>query len=377
MKKTTKLNNNLNRKISKNAIVEPIYMTTTYRQDSIEEWGEFLYTWWDNPNFRSLEEKLTFIESGALETIVFPTWMSAITAVITSILEEWDEVICNDNTYIWTNQIFWEFMTTFWVKTNFIDLLDFDALENSISKKTKLIWVETPSNPLLKLYDIKKISKIAKENNIFVCVDSSFLSSLNISPLELWADIVIQTATKYIWWTADTMWWLASSNKKEICEKIRRTRNILWLFPSPLNCWLLERSLKTFYIRMKAIEKNAFYIAKKLEKLDFVESVIYPWLDSFPQSKIAKEQIKWSWGIISVRLKLWYDRIKKWFSKFEIWNPAVSFWWTESLIDFPCYIWGKNLDLNTKEMIWYNLLRLSVWLEDRDDLLDDFINAFQ
>lgn len=376
MKKTTILNNNLDKTISKNSIVEPIYMTTAFKQDSIEEWWEYLYTWWWNPNFDSLEKKLNSIEDWAIETIVFPTWMSAITATLSSMLSAWDEVICNNNTYIWTDQLFSEIYSNFWIKTSFIDLLDIKMLEKSISKKTKLIWIETPSNPLLRLYDIQKISKIAKKNNIIVCVDSSFLSSINISPLELWADIVVQTATKYIWGTADVMWWFASSNNEKFCAKIKKTRNILGLFPSPFNCWLLERSLKTFTIRMKQIEENANYIAEKLEKLEIIESVIYPKLKSYPQYDIAKKQIKWWWWVISVKLNLNYKQIKKWFSRFKLWNPAVSFWWTESLIDFPAYIWWKNLSKQTKEMIGYNLVRLSVWIEDKDDLLEDFINAF-
>jgi len=377
MKTETIINNSIWRKISKNAIVEPIYMTTTFKQDSVEEWGEYLYTWWNNPNFKSLEYKLNSIEKWSLETIIFPTGMSAISSVALALLEKWDEVICNDNTYIWTNQVFWELCGKFWIKTTFIEMLDLDLLQKTITPKTKLIWIETPSNPLLKLYDIKKIVKIAKKYNAKVCVDSSFLTSLNISPLELWADIVVQTTTKYISWTSDTMWWIVSSNNNDIISKVRRTRNIVWAFPSPMNCWLIERGLKTLFVRMKQIEENALYIASNLEKQSFVEKVIYPKLDSFEQKILADDMIKWWAWVISLKLKLSFEEIKKWFSKFELWNPAVSFGWTESLIDFPAYIWWKNYSKETKEMIGYNLVRLSVWIENKDDLLDDFINAFK
>lgn len=376
MKKETIINNSIWKKISKNAIVEPIYMTTTYKQDSIEEWWEYLYTWWNNPNFKSLEYKLNSLENWSLESIIFPTGMSAISSVALALLEKWDEVICNNNTYIGTSQVFSEVCGRFGVKTNFVEMLDLDLVKKSITPNTKLIWIETPSNPLLKLYDIINISKIAKENNVIVWVDSSFLTSLNISPLELWADIVVQTTTKYLSWTSDTMWWLVSSNDKVLIDKVRRTRNIIGAFPSPMNAWLIERWLKTLFVRMKQIQENALYIASNLEKQGFVEKVIYPKLDSYEQKKLALKIIRWWAWVISVKLNLDYEKIKAGFSKFKLWNPSVSFWGTESLIDFPVYIWWKNYSKETKEMIWYNLVRLSVWIEDKDDLLDDFINAF-
>jgi len=375
MKDATLLVNDLDKEIANNSIVEPIYMTTTYKQNMWEN-NKYLYTSSWNPNIESIEKKLNFIEKWSKDTVVFPTWMSAIGAIMLSILEQWDEVICWDNVYMNVSCMINLYLSKFGIMNKFVDLRDIKSLKKTINKNTKLIWIEAPSNPLLIFPDIKKICKIAKENNIIVCVDSTILSSLNISPLLLGADIVIQSATKYIGWTADVMGWIVSTDKNKIIEKVRKTRNTFGQIPSPFNCWLLERWLKTLPIRMKQIEENALFIAKRLEKQSFTQKVIYPWLESFEQFDIIKEQASGNWCIISVVLNYEEENIKKAFNKFELRKPAVSFGWTESLIEYPKCLWWTG-SKNEADIIWDKFIRISVWIEDKYDLVQDLKKAFK
>jgi len=272
----------------------PISLSSTFAQTEVGKKypGGYEYSRSGNPTRNALEECIADCEGGK-HGFAFSSGLGASTA-ITHLLKSGDEIICFDDVYGGTGRYFRIAQEKMGIKVHFVDVNKEGKLEKAINEKTKMVWIETPSNPTLKIVDIEEVAKVCKKNKITLVVDNTFMSPYFQRPLSLGADIVVYSATKYINGHSDVVLGLAITNNDEISEKLRYLQNALGIVPSPFDCFLVLRGLKTLHIRMERHEKNAFKIAKYLEGHSKVVSVTYPGLESHPQYKLAKKTNAWN-----------------------------------------------------------------------------------
>ena len=359
------------------AIIPPPYLTSTFVQERPGV-SKYEYGRTDNPSFRNLEKALTAIEKNAVDAVVFNSGTSAINAII-NLLSPGDTILCDTNTYSGTRRLFLECFKKFGIKTVFCNASELKTFEDAVSENTKLIWIETPTNPLLKVNDIQEIAKIAKKNNIFFCVDSTFATPLNQSPLELGASLVIYSTTKYISGHSDLIGGAVSSNDQKLIDKLRWLRNALGLNPSAFDCWLIQRGLKTLAVRMQRHQENAMRLAAWFQEQLFVQKVTYPGLSSCPQYDIVKKQMKGYSGIVSVVFNFNLFEIEKFLMNLKIWQIAESLGGVESLVDYPTLMTQSGLseDDRKKSEIPPGLIRFSTGIEDIEDLIGDIKQALE
>ena len=277
-------------KIQKNYMEQyhlPIYLTSTFKQ---EEFGEYEYDYSraGNPTRTNLEENIASLENGK-GAVAFSSGMGAISAVI-HLLSAGDEVIFTRNVYGGTYRIMEKIYKNFSIKSHWVDTTNLEVLEKTISKKTKMIYIETPTNPMMEICDINAISKISKKYNCILVVDNTFMSPYNQRPIELGADIVMHSITKYLNGHSDVIGGILITNKESLLEKLRFIQMSVGSVPSPFDCWIVQRSLKTLHVRMDRHNSNANEIANYLEQNNKVVSIYYPGLKNHPNHEIAKKQ---------------------------------------------------------------------------------------
>jgi cystathionine gamma-lyase len=262
---------------------------------------------------------------------------------------------------------------------SFVDLTDINNLSSAIKENTKMIWIETPTNPTLKLTDIRTISEIAKKKNIVVVVDNTFMSPYFQRPLELGADIVVHSATKYIGGHSDMVGGIAVTSNGEIAEKLAFLSNSMGAIQGPFDSFLALRSLKTLPLRMKAHAENAQKIAQYLESHEQVDKVIYPGLESHPQHALAKKQMSGFGGMITFFIKGGLPSAKKFLESVKVFALAESLGGVESLIEHPAIMTHASVPIEQRKALGIDdsLIRLSVGVEDCDDLLADLKQAFE
>lgn len=359
------------------AIMPPIYQTSTYVQSSPGVHKGYEYTRSHNPTRTRLEELLASLENGK-HALVTASGLSAAMLVMHS-LPAGSKILCGDDVYGGTYRLF----TTVFNNLHdfeFIDTTDLKNLKNKISKfKPALIWLETPTNPLLKISDIQKICEFAKKEKSKVLVDNTFMSPYFQNPLNLGADIVLHSMTKYINGHSDVVGGALILNNKKIYDKLWTLQNSIGPSQSPFDSWLVIRGIKTLSIRMREHEKNAMKIAKWLEAHPQVERVIYPGLKSHPQYKIAKKQMNGHGGMITFFLKGDIKKSKSFLKKVKIFALAESLGGVESLIEHPAIMTHASVPKKVRESIGLkdNLIRLSVGIEDVEDLIKDLEQAFK
>jgi cystathionine gamma-synthase len=353
---------------SSKAVIQPITMSTTFVR---EEDGSFptgyIYSRSSNPNRKSLENVLAKLESGA-DAAAFSSGNAAGMSVFQTLKPSTHIIGPDDMYHGLRNQI----------KNIFADILEFDfvdindpaVLAAHIKPNTGLIWVETPSNPLLKITDIKAIVETARKHNIKVVCDNTFATPIGQQPLALGADIVMHSSTKYFGGHSDLMGGvLITAEKSEWWTKIRQVQEMGGAIPSPMDCYYLTRSIKTLPYRVKGHVHNAQLLAEYLEKHPKIERVMYPGLLSHPQHAIAKEQMHNFGGMLSFCVKGGSDEARKVINKLKIFTQATSLGGVESLIEHRASVEGP--DSKTP----HNLLRVSVGLEHIDDLIEDLAQA--
>lgn len=346
------------------AVIQPITLSTTFERGEDGNYpGGFIYSRADNPNRKSLENVMAKLEGGE-EACAFATGNAAGMSVFQA-LEPGSHVIGPDDMYHGLRnqlKILFKNILTF----DFIDFTDLELIKNTIKDSTKLIWAETPSNPLLKLADIAAIAQIAKEHHIVFAVDNTFATPICQQPLSLGADIVMHSTTKYLNGHSDvTGGILITRNKNDFWDKIKTVQGFGGATPSPFDCFLICRGIKTLPYRMKGHIENAQKLAHFLEQHEAVEAVFYPGLPSHPQYQLAKKQMLSFSGMLSFTLKGGEQAALKVVNNVKIFTQATSLGGVESLIEHRYSVEGP--DTKTPK----NLVRVSVGLEHIDDLIDD------
>lgn len=354
------------------AIMTPIYQTSTYVQAAPGEHQGFEYSRTHNPTRFAYEDCIANLESGA-RGFAFASGMAA-TSTILELLDTGDHVVASDDLYGGTFRLFHRVRErSAGLKFDFVDMSDLASVEKAIRPETKMIWVETPTNPMLKLADLEAIAKIAKAKNLIAVCDNTFASPWAQRPLEYGFDIVIHSATKYIAGHSDMVGGVAVVREAELGERMAFLQNSIGAVQGPFDSFIALRSLKTLSLRMERHNTNALRVAEFLETHDGIEDVIYPGLASHPQYDLARRQMKGGGGIISVRIKGGLDGTKRFLKKLEIFALAESLGGVESLINHPAIMTHASVpEANRAKLgITDNLVRLSVGIEDIDDLIDD------
>ena len=365
---------------STGAIMTPIYTTSTYVQQSPGVHKGFEYSRTHNPTRSVLENCIAELESGG-EGFAFSSGMSAI-ATVMEILDTGDHVIAMDDLYGGTYRLFENVRKrSAGLNFSFCDLSDSNQLEKKLTNSTKMIWVESPTNPLLKLADLRAIADFAKRYNLISVCDNTFCSPVVQRPLEYGFDIVVHSATKYLNGHSDMIGGVAvcSSNRTDLAEKIRFLSNSVGSIMSPFDSFLVTRSLKTLSLRMERHCKNAQSIAEFCEGHRAIDQVLYPGLKSHPQYKLANHQMTGYGGMISVIVKGGLQRAIKFVESTKLFALAESLGGVESLVEHPAIMTHASVpkDIRDKIGIVDGLVRLSVGIETIDDLLIDLESALE
>ncbi len=358
------------------AIMPPIYQTSTYVQSSPGEHKGYEYTRSHNPTRTRLEECLASLEN-AKHCFVTASGLSASTLIM-HMLPKGSKIICGDDVYGGTYRLFAKVFPDIH-EFKFVDTTDLKNLEKEIQAfKPALVWLETPTNPLLKISDIAAVSVLAKKANALVVVDNTFMSPFFQNPLDQGADIVLHSMTKFINGHSDVVGGAMMFNSDEIREKIFFYQNAIGPCHSPFDSWLVLRGIKTLAIRMKAHEQNAFKISNFLENHPKVEKVVYPGLKSHPQYELAKKQMKGFGGMITFFLKGGINESRRFLENVKLFALAESLGGVESLVDHPAIMTHASIPKAVREQLGIhdNLIRLSVGIEDSDDLMADLEYAF-
>lgn len=346
------------------AAIQPITLSTTFERGEDGEYpGGFVYSRADNPNRKALENVVAQLENG-IAACAFATGNAAGMSVFQA-LEPGSHIICPDDMYHGLRnqlKILFKGILTF----DFIDFTDLELIKQKINSSTKLIWAETPSNPLLKLCDIEAISAIAKSNNLIFAVDNTFASPICQQPLSLGADIVMHSTTKYLNGHSDvTGGILVTKEENEFWQNIKDVQSYGGAVPSPFDCYLITRGIKTLPYRIRGHVANAQKLAEFLENHAAVEAVFYPGLASHPQYQLAKKQMIYFGGMLSFLVKGGEEQARKVINGLKVFTQATSLGGVESLIEHRYSVEGP--DSKTPK----NLLRVSVGLEHIDDLIAD------
>lgn len=358
------------------AVAVPIYQTSTYVQEAPGVNKGFEYTRTNNPTRNILEGIVAKLEQGN-NALVFASGLAAIDSVV-KLLKSGDEILAVDDIYGGAFRLFKTIYNNFGITVNFVDTTDAENVRKAINEKTKLIWLESPTNPLLKISDIKKISKIAKEHDILVCVDNTFASPIFQKPLTLGADIVIHSATKYIGGHTDVLAGLVVTKSEELGERLKYIQNATGAVLSPFDSWLLIRSIETLKIRVEKHAENAQKVAEFLEKRPEIKKIYYPGLKKHKNHNVAVKQQKLPGSMISISFKDDTEEAAvKFITSTKIFKLAESLGGTKSLICNPATMTHKSIprEKRLESGITDSLVRLSVGLEDAEDLIKDLEQA--
>jgi cystathionine gamma-synthase len=358
-----------------NSVITPIYQTSTFRFSDIGITNGYDYTRSANPTRKALEESITSLEGG-VGTIAVATGMAAITTVL-HLFKPGDHIICTHDCYGGTDRILRLYRDQFNLEISPVNLQDYDALSAAFRPNTKALWIETPSNPLLRILDIEKLSCIAHEQSALAIVDNTFLSPANQRPFELGADIIVHSTTKYLNGHSDVVGGAVTAKDQSVTERLQYLCNALGQGAAPFDCWLVLRGIKTLVPRMKLHEQNAAAVAKFLSEHPAVSRVYYPGLESHPNHDVACRQQSGFGGMVSFEVAGDLAKVHHVLRSAKIFALAESLGGVESLIEHPVSMSHASMDPKNRETagITENLIRLSVGLEDIEDLLDDLKSA--
>lgn len=359
------------------AVMTPIYQTSTYAQKEPGVHQGYEYARTQNPTREVLQNNLAALESGNYG-ICYSSGLAAMDAIIKT-LNPGDEVLSTNDLYGGSYRLLRTVYQKFGIESRFVNLSDGD-IENHLSENTRLIWIETPTNPMLNVVDIAKICERAKKHKIIVCVDNTFATPYLQRPLELGADIVLHSATKYLGGHSDVILGALVCNDKELAEKLIFIQNATGAVPGPQDCFLILRGIKTLHIRVERACKNAKKIAKYLQGHPKVSKVNYPGFKDHPSHKIAKIQMSDFGAMVSFDLvNDNFESAKKVLSGTKLFLLAESLGGVESLIGHPASMTHASIPKKERLEVGLtdSLIRLSVGIEDADDLIDDLENALR
>lgn len=358
------------------AIMTPIYQTSTYVQESPDVHKGYAYARGKNPTRAALERCLAELEN-AKHGLCFSSGMGAADAII-KLLVPGDEVIATDDLYGGSYRMFTKVFAKYGIVFHFVDMHDFDALERTVNAKTKMLWVETPTNPMMKIIDIERCVEFAKKHNLISVIDNTFASPYLQNPLDMNADIVMHSATKYLNGHSDVVMGALCTNDDNLYEQLAFIANSCGATPGPQDSFLVLRGLKTLHVRMERHCANGVVVANFLANHPKVEKVYWPGFPSHPNHEVAKKQMRDFGGMISFSLK--GDRFEdasKLAQAVRVFSLAESLGGVESLLGHPASMTHASIPKPERERsgITDSLLRLSVGIEDAEDLIEDLTNA--
>ncbi|XP_031613999.1 cystathionine gamma-lyase [Oreochromis aureus] len=359
------------------AVVPPISLSTTFKQHSPGKHAGFEYSRSGNPTRNCLEKAVAALD-GAKYCLALASGLAA-TVTITHMLKAGDGIVSMDDVYGGTNRYFQRIAAEVGLDVSFADCTKPQLLKAALKPNTKLVWIETPTNPMMKVVDIKACSDLVHEHNkdIVVVVDNTFMSAYFQRPLALGADICMYSATKYMNGHSDVVMGLVSMNREDLYERLKFLQNALGSVPSPFDCFLCNRGLKTLHLRMERHFKNALAVAKFLEADPRVERVLYPGLPSHPQYEVMKRQCTGCPGMIAFDIKGKLEHATTFLNNLKMFAIAESLGGYESLAEHPAIMTHASVPENERNVLGISdtLIRLSVGLEDEADIIEDLDQA--
>jgi cystathionine beta-lyase/cystathionine gamma-synthase len=357
------------------AIIPPIYMTSTYVQEAPAQHKGYDYTRAGNPNFTNIETTLAALEDGKFAT-VFSSGLGGLSGIL-SMLKAGDTIVGTADMYGGSYRLINRIFINYGILFKSIDTQNLKEAEAALKEKPSLLFLETPTNPLLKISDIKAITALARKYGVLSVVDNTFATPYFQNPLNLGADMVLHSTTKFIGGHSDVIGGVVITNNADIKEKLDFGRMAIGLNPSPFDVWLGSRGIKTLAVRMERHGKNALALARFLEKHPKVKKVYYPGLESHPYHDIARQQMRGFSGIVSVEFDFNLEDTKKLISRFKYFSLAESLGGIESLVDHPASMTHASIPKEEREKtgLTDGLVRFSVGIEDYEDLQNDIEQA--
>jgi cystathionine gamma-lyase/cystathionine beta-lyase len=357
------------------AISVPIYQTSTFAFKDVGKTRGYDYSRTANPTRKVLEDTIARLEGGKAG-FAFATGMAAEATAI-HLLKAGDHVISGDDVYGGTYRLFQDVMRNLGLEFTFLRLDDREKIERAIKPNTRMIWLETPSNPLLNIIDLEMVVDVAEKHNLMTVIDNTFASPYFLRPIEYGIDLVVHSTTKYLNGHCDVVGGAVVTTTDELTDRVQFLLNAMGTCASPFDCWLVLRGIETLAVRMRQHEKNAIKIANYLKGHPAVKRVFYPGLESHPGHDIARRQMKGFGGVVSLELKGGVEAVNSLLKKTRIFALAESLGGAASLIEQPATMSHASMPEDFKEAvgITVELVRLSIGLEDSDDLIEDLEQA--
>ena len=353
------------------SVTTPVYFTSTFQQPGPGREGKYVYSRTANPTRTALEECLASLEEGRFG-LAFSSGLAATTTVL-MLLRKGDHVIAGDDIYGGTYRLFEQVLRNYGLQFTYVDPQEPGNVEKAIRKNTRLVWIETPTNPLMRIVDIRKISRISGRAKALLVVDNTFMSPYLQNPLKHGADIVVQSTTKYIGGHSDLVGGATVADDRKVQDRLKFLQNAVGAVPGPMDCFLLLRGLKTLAVRMERHSQNAKIVSEYLAKSPRVERVLYPGLLDHPQRDLIKRQMRDGGGMLSFQLNGGFDKIKRFLRALQVFTLAESLGGVESLIEHPASMTHSSIPRERRLRLGIsdNLIRASVGIEDVEDLLAD------
>ncbi len=357
------------------AVAVPIYQTSTYAQDAVGKHRGYEYSRTANPTRAALETCVAALEGGA-HGLAFASGMAAEAAVM-QLLKPGDHTVAVDDLYGGTYRLFRRVLEPMGLVFSFVDGSDLTAVEKSLTDRTRMVWVESPTNPLLKLVDIEAVSKLAHARQALLVVDNTFMSPYFQRPLSLGADIVVHSSTKYLGGHSDVIGGTLVVNRDDLFERLAFLQNAVGGVPGPMDAWLVLRGIKTLAVRMREHDRNARLVAAFLIDHPKVARVLYPGLPNHPQRDLARRQMSGFGGMISFEVKGGLEPARRVVERTELFTLAESLGGVESLIELPAAMTHASIPAETRRAhgVADGLVRVSVGIEDAADLISDLDQA--
>ncbi|HEY8516954.1 MAG TPA: PLP-dependent aspartate aminotransferase family protein [Candidatus Binatia bacterium] len=359
------------------AVMQPIVLSSTFAQPEPGKPRRFDYSRSGNPTRAALEAQLALLEGGKA-AFAFASGCAAATTLLHT-LRPGDHVVCGDDVYGGTYRIFATVLGPLGIEATFTDLSSVDAVERALAPRTRMIWIESPSNPMLKLVDIAAVSELARARRIRVVVDNTFASPVLQRPLALGATVALHSTTKYINGHSDVVGGALVTSDEELIAKLRHLQNAIGAVPSPMDCYLVLRGIKTLPLRMERHVETAAELARRLEGAPGVERVHYPGLASHPQHELAERQMRGPGGMITLELEGGFEESSRFLRALRLFTLAESLGGVESLAEHPALMTHASIPVDQRRALGIgdSLVRLSIGLEHVEDLWRDLESALR
>lgn len=367
---TIAIHSGLERESPTGDVAPPIHPSTVFEHSEDNAEKGYIYTRAGNPNRAQLEKQLADLEEGA-EAAAFASGVAASAAVFQS-LDPGDHLLAPLDVYHGTRELLSDLMQRWGLEVDYVDMTDLDAVRQAIKSKTRLLWLETPSNPLLQITDIAAVKELAEQEEAIVCVDNTWPTPVNQRPLEMGAELVVHSTTKYLGGHSDLLGGAVIANSEDgLFGQVREIQTMAGAVPSPSDCWLLSRSIRTLPYRVRAHNENARQVAEYLQQSDKIEQVLYPGLSTHEGYKIAQKQMFGAGGMISFLVRGTEEEAKTIVQSSELITPATSLGGVESTWEHRLSSEGEDSETPP------NLIRISVGLEHPSDIISDIETALE